>query len=126
MPKYRVDRVSKEIKKEIADILVQDVKDPRLNFVSVVAVDTAPDLCSAKIYVSSFSDNNKDTLQALNSAKGYIRHSLGQRLKLRVVPELFFVLDDSIAYGIRMSAIIDKQIKEDEKAAEQAPQKNEY
>ena len=117
MPKYRVDRVSKEIRKEIGDILVQDIKDPRLNFVSVVAVDTAPDLCSAKVYVSSFSDNKKDTLQALDSAKGYIRHSLGQRLKLRIVPELFFVLDDSIAYGIKMSEIIDKQIKEDEEIA---------
>lgn len=120
MTKHRVDRVGKEIQKEIADILSQEIKDPRLGFVSVIAVDTAPDLSFAKVHISSFSDNHKEVLSALNSARGFIRHLLGQRLKLRIVPELSFVLDDSIAYGIRMSEIIDKQIKEDENAANEA------
>ncbi len=117
MSHFRAGRLSNEIQKEIADIIANEIKDPRMGFVSVLRVEASRDLCSARVFLSSLNDEHKDILAALESAKGFIRRGLGKRLRSRVVPELFFHLDDSISYGIKMSEIIDKQIKEDEKAA---------
>ena len=123
MAKHRVERLAGEVQKEVADILNREIKDPRLGMVSVVAVDIAPDGCSAKIYVSPLmADADKQGVEAaLNSAKGYIRRELGKRLKTRAVPELFFRVDESIAYGVRMSRVVEEQVAADEKAAEGRP-----
>lgn len=123
MPNHRVERLGGEVKREVADILDHQVKDPRVGFVSVVAVDMAPDGCSAHIYVSPLDSNahQDDLARALNSAAGYIRRELGRRLKTRVVPELYFHVDNSIAYGVRMSGVIDRQIAADEGAAKDRP-----
>ena len=74
MAKHRVERLAGEVQKEVADILNREIKDPRLGMVSVVAVDIAPDGCSARIYVSPMmNDSDKQGVEAaLNSAKGYI------------------------------------------------------
>ena len=119
MPNHRVERLGGEVRREVADILDHDIKDPRLGFVSVVSVDIAPDDCSAHIYVSPLAgaSADKDVEAALKSAGGYIRRELGRRLKTRIVPELYFHVDNSIAYGVRMSGVIASQIAADEEAA---------
>ena len=120
MANHRVERLGGEVRREVADILDHDIKDPRLGFVSVVSVDIAPDGCSAHIYVSPMAGGNpaSEVEQALTSAGGYIRRELGKRLKTRMVPELYFHVDDSIAYGVRMSGVIDRQIAADDAAAQ--------
>lgn len=119
MANHRVERLAGELKREIGNILDRDIKDPRLELVSVVSVDIAPDGCSAHIYVSPLrSTASTDEISAaLSSATGYIRREIGRRLKTRMVPELFFHADSSIAYGVRMGGIINKQIEQDEQAA---------
>ena len=123
MAKHRVERLAGEVQKEVADILNREIKDTRLGMVSVVAVDIAPDGCSARIYVSPMmNDSDKQGVEAaLNSAKGYIRRELGKRLKTRTIPELFFQVDESIAYGVRMSHIVEEQVAADERAAQGRP-----
>ncbi|MGI5891486.1 MAG: 30S ribosome-binding factor RbfA [Bacillota bacterium] len=111
----KVGRLAGEIQKEVADILAHQVKDPRIGFVSVRSVEAAPDGSSARIYISSLdNDRAADIMAALQSAKGFIRKSLAKRLKARVVPELYFVMDNSIEYAIKMADIIDRQIKADQ------------
>ncbi len=122
MGQIRAGRMAGEIQKEIADILANQLKDPRLGFVSVLAVDAAPDLSAAKVHISCWDDDASGTMAALESAKGFIRRELGKRLRVRVVPELHFELNHSIAYGVRMIQAIDQQIEADEKAAAQRQQ----
>lgn len=123
MPNHRVERLGGEVRREVADILDHDIKDPRLGFVSVVSVDIAPDGCSAHIYVSPLAGESAgaEVEKALAAAGGYIRRELGRRLKTRMVPELYFHVDDSIAYGVRMSGVIDSQIAADQAAARTRP-----
>ena len=123
MSSHRVERLAGEIKKEVASILDRDIKDPRLEMVSVVAVDIAPDGCSARIFISPLmtSFDKRQIGLALESAKGYIRRELGKRLKTRVIPELYFQVDESIAYGVRMIKKLEEQIAADNKAAEGRP-----
>jgi len=114
MAKYRSDRFANEVQREIAEIIRKDVKDPRLELVSIVQVEAASDLSSARVYFSNIGGNsNESVISALNSAKGFIRMQLGKRLKARIVPELSFVLDDSIAYGVMMNSKIQQQLSED-------------
>ena len=105
---YRTDRVSEEMKKEIADIIFNHLKDPRLGFITIVAVDVTRDYRYAKVYVSILEDEakTKDTLVALNSAKGFIRKEVGKKIRLRYTPELIFELDDSIKHGAKISKIL--------------------
>jgi len=109
MPSYRQGRINEQLAKEIADIL-RSVKDPRVSgaFVSITAVKCTPDLRNAKVYFSAFG--NKDDLaeikKGLNSAGGYIRSQIAQRLNLRITPEITFIADDSMAEGIRMYNLI--------------------
>lgn len=119
MASHRVERLAGELKREIADILDHEIKDPRLGLVSVVSLTIAPDGCSAHIYVSPLQ-NDADLngiAAALGSATGYIRRELGKRLRTRIVPELFFHVDASIAYGVQMTKIISEQISADQQAA---------
>ena len=121
MPNHRVERLGGEVRREVADILDHDIKDPRLGFVSVVSVEIAPDGCAARVHISCGDAERKDAAAALESAKGYIRRELGRRLKTRIIPELYFEVSDSIAYGVRMMHVIDRQIEADEKAAAERP-----
>jgi ribosome-binding factor A len=115
---HRIARLSAEIQKEISEILMHDMHDPRIGLVSVVAVTLAPDLSSARIYISPLADqDHAEVIEGISSAKGFIRRLLGQRVKMRVVPELIFRIDDSIAYGSKMLTVINEQIEKDEAAA---------
>ena len=92
-------------------LIARELKDPRINpMTSVVNVEVAPDLKTAKVYVSVLGDeeSQKDTLKGLKSAAPFLRSSLAKSINLRNTPELQFVVDQSIEYGVNMSALIEK------------------
>ena len=104
-------RINGEVQKVLAGILRGEIKDPRLHpMTSVVAVEVAPDLKTCKVYVSVLGDEKarEDTLKGLRSAEGYIRRQLAHELNLRNTPEITFIMDQSIAYGVSMSKLIDE------------------
>lgn len=105
---YRPERLSEAIKKEISDIIRNEIKDPRIGFASVTSVEVSNDLRHAKIFVSVFGpdEEKKATLKALERAKGFIRSELGQRIRLRYTPELVFYLDSSIGHGARVMELL--------------------
>ncbi len=105
----RVDRVNGLLLREISELLAKEVKDPRLSFmVSITHVDTSKDLRYAKVSVSVMgnAEAKAQALKALNSANGFLRRELSQRLSLRNTPELRFVLDDAIEEGDRLLQLI--------------------
>ncbi len=104
-------RINEEVLRELSNIIRNDLKDPRISeMCSVVAVDVAADLGSAKAYISVLGDEKaqSDTMEGLRSSSGFIRHKLANSINLRNTPEIRFVLDQSIAYGVRMSKLIDE------------------
>lgn len=113
-------RINGEVLKELSNIIRGDIKDPRINpLTSVVAVDVAPDLKVCKAYISVLGDkeSQENTIKGLKSAEGYIRTKLAKSINLRNTPEIIFILDQSIEYGVNMSKLIDdvnKDIKEEE------------
>ena len=114
-------RVNTEVKHELSNILRGGIKDPRVaEFTSVVAVEVAPDLKTCKAYISVLGDEKAqaDTIRGLQSAEGYIRRELAHSLNLRNTPEIRFVLDQSIEYGVAMSKKIDDITKRQEKEEE--------
>lgn len=114
MANRRNSRLSGEMKKVISEVIRNEVKDPRLStLVSVTDVYVTEDLKYAKVYISVYGDIDQ-TLEALKSAKGFIRKEVGSRIKMRITPELLFEKDESIEKGIYMSSLIDKVIKEEE------------
>ena len=101
MPSYRSDRTNEDIRRELTAIL-RTVKDPRVSgLISIVRVEVAGDMGSARVYVSSMEglESAKQAVKGLTSAAGYMRRELGQALRLRCVPELRFIADDSIEYS---------------------------
>jgi len=116
MTKPRVKRVEAALKDEVSRIIHDDLKDPRLGFITVTRVKLTPDLRSARIYYSVLGDekSKKSTKIGLKQAKGYIRKLIGQRLKLRFTPEIAFDMDDTSEYVQKIEDIIDKIHKEKE------------
>lgn len=103
-------RINGEVQRELSNIIRGEIKDPRIHeLTSVVAVEVAPDLKTCKAYISVLGDEEaqKDTLVGLKSAEGFIRTRLAKTINLRNTPEIRFVLDQSIEYGVRMSKMID-------------------
>ncbi|MFA5536166.1 MAG: 30S ribosome-binding factor RbfA [Bacillota bacterium] len=107
---YRTRRVEEEIKREIASIIKDTIKDPRVGFVSLTGVDVTPDFRHAKVYVSVYGNEEaiKKTMEGLDQAAGYIRKEISQRIKLRNSPELSFHFDDSIRHGAKIAEILSK------------------
>ena len=103
-------RINGEVMKELSLIIRQEIKDPRIHMMtSVTSVEVAPDLKTCKAWISVLGDEKAqaDTLKGLQSAEGYIRRELAHTLNMRNTPEIKFVLDQSIEYGVRMSKKID-------------------
>ncbi|MGN0348434.1 MAG: 30S ribosome-binding factor RbfA [Roseburia sp.] len=108
-------RVNEEVLRELANMIRGEIKDPRIHpMTSVVAVDVAPDLKTCKAYISVLGDEEaaKNTLAGLKSAEGYIRRELARTINLRNTPEITFILDQSIEYGVKMSKMIDEVTKD--------------
>lgn len=113
-------RINEEVHRELSNIIRSEIKDPRINpMTSVVAVEVAPDLKSAKAYISVLGDekSQKDTLAGLTSAEGYIRRELAKSVNLRNTPQIRFIMDQSIEYGVNMSKMIDDVCEQDESKA---------
>ena len=112
-------KINDEVRRVLAQIISGGIKDPRVSHMtSVLAVEVAPDLKTCKVWVSVYGDDQKkkDTMEGLNSASGFIRGELARRVNLRNTPQLQFILDDSIAYGVEMSRRIDEVLAEDQRA----------
>ena len=108
-------RINEEVLRELSNIIRGEIKDPRINpMTSVVAVEVAPDLktCKAYIYVLGDEQSQKDTIEGLKSAEGYIRRTLAKNINLRNTPQVQFILDQSIEYGVNMSKLIDDVTKD--------------
>lgn len=109
-------RINGEVQRVLAEVIRGGIKDPRIApMTSVVAVEVAPDLKTCKAWISVLGDENAqaDTLAGLRSAEGYIRSVLAKTINLRNTPQLTFILDQSIAYGVDMSKKIDEVISRD-------------
>ncbi len=103
-------RVNTEVQRELSNI-IRNMKDPRVTpWTSVVAAEVAPDLKTCKAYISVLGDGKaqEDTIRGLESAEGYIRRELAHTLNMRNTPEIRFILDQSIEYGVNMSKKIDE------------------
>ena len=113
-------RINGEVLKELSNIIRGEIKDPRINpMTSVVAVEVAPDLKTCKAYISVLGDekSQQDTIKGLKSAEGYIRMMLAKNINLRNTPQITFILDQSIEYGVKMSKMIDDLTEADRAAA---------
>lgn len=114
----RADRVAQELQKEVAIILQREVKDPRIGMVTVSDVEISRDLAYAKVFVTFLFDSDPDAVQrgleGLEKASPYIRSLLGKAMRLRIVPELQFVYDQSLVEGMRMSNLVTQAVRDDE------------
>lgn len=109
-------KVNDAVLREVSEIIRSELKDPDIALMtSVTEAHVAPDLKTCKIYVSVLGDEEvkQQTIKALEHSKGYIRRLLAQNLNMRVTPELFFRLDESIEYGNRMAKLIDEVVGKD-------------
>lgn len=108
MASPRQRRVGDQIQKEISTLLLREIKDPRIGFVTLTAVDVSGDLRSARVYYTVFGEQGqKETTQkALEKATPFIRRELGKRLRLRCTPELNFCFDGSLEYGNRIESLL--------------------
>lgn len=111
MGTQRLSRISEEFKRELSNIILNELKDPRIPMLlSIISVKVTKDLRYAKVYVSVYGDEQQklNAIEGLKSSSGFLRKEIGNRIQLRYTPELVFELDDSIAYGAHISEIINK------------------
>jgi ribosome-binding factor A len=110
------------MKKEISDILREEIKDPRVGFTSVTRVEVSSDLRYARVFISILGnlEERQQMEKVLKKAGGFIRSQLAQRIRLRYTPELSFKMDESIEYGVRIASLLD-QIVESDSEVEETP-----
>lgn len=114
-------RINGEVQKELSTLISREIKDPRISpMTSVVDVEVSPDLKTAKVYISVLGDSEakESTLKGLKSAASFIRGQLAKSLNLRNTPELTFIIDNSIEYGVNMSKLIDEISKKSSDSSE--------
>src|SRR3990167_2660939 len=106
----RIERVNQAIKEEVSNIVLREVKDPRLQFVTITHVDVSRDLQHARVYFTVLGNEEKtrEAQSGLNSAKGFIRRLVGQRVNMRYTPEIEFIFDKSVEYGMQIEEILGK------------------
>lgn len=114
MPKdySRTRRVGEQVQREMAQLVQQEIKDPRLGLVTISAVKLSKDMSHANIFFTVLDDEHpiEETLKVLEGAAGFLRHELAKRMQLRIVPHIHFKYDESISYGNDLSALINKAI----------------
>ena len=119
MGTHRVERVAAQLRQEISEIIMRDLKDPRVGMASITEVKLSPDLRNATVKVSVVGDagGRQAAIDGLDHAKGFIRRELGARLSnLRFAPELRFQLDEGVAYSVRVSQLLREAQQEDSHA----------
>ena len=112
----RSTKVGEQMKKELGDIITRKLKDPRVGFVTVTDVEVTGDLSMATVYITVLGDEDQqaNTLKGLEKAKGFIRSEIGKRIRLRIVPEITFAMDESVAYGNRIEALLSELKRDDQ------------
>ncbi len=120
MSQLRVEKVQELMKQEVSQMILRELKDPRIGFVTVTQVELTGDLREAKIYVSIMGSEQqiKDCWQGLQSALGFIRREIGRRIRLRYTPEISFALDKSLDYSAHIQELLLK-IKTEEQQKEE-------
>ena len=124
----RTSRVSQQVQKELARILQQEVKDPRIGMVTISGVDITRDLAYAKVFVTFLTigdQTNDESLEGLNAASGYIRRLLGKAMRLRIVPEVRFCFDETLTEGLRISELVSGAVKVDKEKLEKTDRSEE-
>lgn len=112
----RLERVEREIVRELSELLHEELKDPRVGFVTITGCKVSPDLRSARVFASPMGDGRAvgESMRGLASAAGFLSVELGKRMRMRRTPTLTFVRDESIERGVKMSTIIDEVQRRDE------------
>lgn len=113
----RTSRVAQQVQKELARIIQQEVKDPRIGMATISGVDVTRDLAYATVYVTFLTvgeQTNEESLEGLNAASGYIRRLLGKAMRLRIVPELRFSFDETLVEGLRITELVSGAVKNDQ------------
>ncbi|NLF54448.1 MAG: 30S ribosome-binding factor RbfA [Thauera phenolivorans] len=118
MPKEysRSQRVVEQIRRELAELIRLEVKDPRVGFITLTDVEITPDYAHAKVFFTSMTGEADvpEIMQGLRRASGFLRRELGRRVRIHTTPELHFVYDRSVEEGSRLSKLIDDVVREDE------------
>ncbi|HRP23192.1 MAG TPA: 30S ribosome-binding factor RbfA [Thauera sp.] len=118
MPKEysRSQRVVEQIRRELAELIRLEVKDPRVGFITLTEVEITPDYAHAKVYFTCMTGEGDvpEILQGLRRASGFLRRELGRRIRIHTIPELHFHYDRSVEEGARLSKLIDEVVREDE------------
>ena len=108
----RRDRVSEQIRRELAELIRSELKDPRVGMVSITDVEVTPDYAHAKVYFSTLAGSERvaEVLAGLDKASGFLRRELGRRITIHTTPQLHFVFDQSLERGADLSALIQKAV----------------
>ncbi len=118
MPKEysRSQRVVEQIRRELAEMIRLEVKDPRVGFITISDVEITPDYAHAKVFFTSMTGETDvpEILRGLNHARGFLRRELGRRIRIHTIPELHFHYDRSVEEGARLSRLIDEVVRDDE------------
>ena len=105
----RSDRVAEQVRRDLADLIRSELKDPRVGMISLTAVELTPDYAHAKVFFTTLDTGHLDEVQhGLKRAAGFLRRELGRRIHIHTLPELHFVYDNSLERGASMSLLIDK------------------
>jgi ribosome-binding factor A len=112
----RTERIAEQIQRELADLIRLEVKDPRVGFVTLTDVEVTRDYSHAKVFFTTLGGEQEhhDTATGLQHAAGFLRSQLAHRLRIRAVPELHFVFDESVERGIRVSMLIQEGLPKEE------------
>lgn len=115
----RSQRVAEQIRRELADLLQFEVKDPRVGRITVTEVEVSGDMAHAKVYYSAPpAEHNAELQKGLEKSAGFLRGQLAKRMMLRTVPQLHFLYDASIDHGMRLSRLIDEALSPDQRSSE--------
>lgn len=109
----RTRRVGEQMQRELSELIQRELKDPRVGMITITGVEVSRDMSHAKVFVTVLGGGEhsvEESLATLGHAAGFLRHELGQRMKLRIIPELHFFYDASIERGAHLSALIDKAV----------------
>ena len=105
----RSDRVAEQVRRDLADLIQSELKDPRVGMISLTAVELTPDYAHAKVFFTTLDAEHLDEVQrGLKRASGFLRRELGRRIHIHTLPELHFIYDNSLERGASMSLLIDK------------------
>ncbi len=111
----RSERIAEQVRRELADLIRLELKDPRVSLVTLTDVEVSPDYAHAKVFFTALADAEHlaEIIAGLTRASGFLRHELGRRIRIHTLPELHFVYDESVERGTRLSHLIDAAVQSD-------------